>query len=93
MTELDLLIYGSLWRNSAHPQAGWELIRSLGSADPRARAIAQELLVDAGPQSIELLQVAVASGAATGKDAADCIAAFLMDEGQRPTLEPDQSDC
>ncbi len=98
MTELDLLIYGSLWRNAAHFEAGLELIRCLGSADERARTFAHELLVDAGPRSITLLQAAVASGEVEGKDAAKCFAALLIDgagnEAEvRDLLAYKRSDC
>ncbi len=97
MKDIDLLLCGNLWQSLGDHQAGWKLIRCLGSSDPQVRGAAQEYLVEAGPRSIKLLQVAVASGALEGALAAECMVTLLTcmscdsspDEAALPDLRYD----
>jgi hypothetical protein len=77
MEDVNLLLCGNLWQNLGDHEAGWELIRALRSSDPHVREAVQGYLVEAGPRSISLLQVAVASGALVGALATECMVTLI----------------
>jgi hypothetical protein len=62
MKRIDLSLCGNLWQTFGDEEAGWTLVRCLESSDPEVRMSAEDYLAEAGPRSIKLLQVAVASG-------------------------------
>jgi HEAT repeat protein len=53
---------GNAWQCLGDIEAGWKLIRHLRSPDARVRSAAEGFLVEAGPRSIKLLQMAFAHG-------------------------------
>jgi hypothetical protein len=95
----ELLECGVLWRNTADPEAGWELIRGLQSFDPGLRSIAHVLLVENGQRSIPLLENALAAGFLSPCIAVQCIAEILREQirqerRQTATWTPiDVSEC
>lgn len=72
-----MLACGIIWRRTADPVAGWELIEALESQDPYARQIAQMILVECGEPSIELLESAIATGTVNLDSAGVCIAEIV----------------
>ena len=57
-----MLACGIVWRKTADPVAGWELIEGLDSPDPHVRQLAQTILVECGEPSMNLLESAIATG-------------------------------
>ena len=72
-----MLACGIVWRKTADPEAGWELVDALESRDPRLRLLAQSLLVENGEDSMDLLERAVATGMVSPKAAGPCMAEIL----------------
>lgn len=72
-----LLACGMVWRRTADPVAGWQLIEGLESKDPCIQEIAKTLLVDCGEPSMRLLESAVAVGIVRPESAAPCMAEIL----------------
>jgi len=77
-----MLACGVVWRKAADPVAGWELVEALESQDPHVRLLAQELLVECGEASMELLEKAVATGVVGPNSAGPCMAAILRSQCQ-----------
>ena len=80
---------GFVWRKTADPEAGWELIKALESPHPGVRLLAQSLLVENGEDSMVLLEGAVANGITSPEAAGPCMAEILRgvqvrDTGGRP---------
>jgi hypothetical protein len=57
-----VLACGIVWRRTADPEAGWDLVDGLKSRDPEVRVLAQTLLVESGENSMGLLESALAVG-------------------------------
>ena len=72
-----MLACGMVWRKTADPEAGWEVVEALESPDPRLRLLAQSLLVENGEISMDLLEGAVATGTVSPQAAASCMAEIL----------------
>jgi hypothetical protein len=72
-----MLACGLVWRKTANPEAGWELIEALESPDPRLRVLAQSLLIENGEDSMDLLEGAVARGIISPEVAGPCMAEIL----------------
>ncbi len=72
-----MLACGIVWRKTADPEAGWELVEALESPDPRLRLLAQSLLVENGEDSMDLLEGAVARGIIGPQVAGPCMAEIL----------------
>ncbi len=68
---------GAIWRKTADPEAGWELVEGLESKDPQLRLLAQALLVESGESSMGLLESALAAGVVNPDVAGPCIAEIL----------------
>lgn len=68
---------GIVWRRTADPEAGRELVEGLESSDPCLRLLAQSLLVENGEQSMDLLESAVATGKVSPQAAGPCMAEIL----------------
>jgi hypothetical protein len=73
-----MLACGVVWRKTADPQAGWELVEALRSPDPRLRLLARTMLVENGDTSMALLEDAVTSGIVSPEDAGECMAELLQ---------------
>ena len=72
-----ILACGIVWRKTADPEAGWELVEALESPDPCLRSLAQSLLVENGEGSMDLLESAVARGMVRPEVAGPCMAEIL----------------
>lgn len=62
---------GIVWRYTADPEAGWELIRALRDDDRDVQELAGLMLADTSQNSASLLNAAIARGGISGKDAAE----------------------
>ena len=82
-----VLACGIVWRKTSDPEAGWELVEALESADRRLRSLAQALLVESGEPSMDLLENAVAAGKISPQVAAPCMAEILRCGHARQTNE------
>lgn len=80
-----MLACGIVWRKTADPEAGWELVEGLASRDPRLRLLAQTLLVENGEDSMCLLESAVAAGVVSPDAAGPCMAEILRSGQARQT--------
>lgn len=72
-----MLACGVVWRKTADPEAGRELVEGLESRDPALRVLAQALLVESGEISMGLLEEALATGAVNFDRAGPCMAEIL----------------
>lgn len=80
-----MLACGIVWRKTADPEAGWELVEALQSRDPSLRLLAQSLLVETGKDSMDLLEGAVARGILSPEAAGPCMAEILRSGQVRQT--------
>jgi len=74
------LACGIVWRKTADPEAGLELLVALDAPDPYLRLLAQILLVENGEQSMDLLEYAVANGIVNPEVAGPCMVEILQSE-------------
>ena len=72
-----MLACGVVWRKTADPEAGWDLVAGLESSDPTVRVLAQELLVQSGEYSMGLLESALTAGVVNPNVAGPCMAEIL----------------
>ena len=79
-----MLACGVVWRKSADPEAGWELLEGLESRDPALRVLAHTLLVESGDNSIGLLESALAAGVVNPDVAGPCMAEILRIRYAKP---------
>lgn len=80
----SLLACGVLWRKTADPEAGWDLVDALKSRDPEVRVLAHTLLVESGDSSMELLESALALGIVDADVAGPCLAEILRIRQAKP---------
>ena len=80
-----ILACGIVWRKTADPEAGWELVEALHSPDPALRLLAQSLLVETGKDSMDLLEGAVAKGILSPEVAGPCMAEILRGRQAKQT--------
>ncbi len=73
-----LLACGVVWRSTADPEAGWELVEGLESRDPQLRLLAQTFLVESGTKSMGLLEEALAAGMVSSEVVGPCMAQILL---------------
>lgn len=85
MDPVYMLACGIVWRKTADPEAGWELVEALDSTDPCMRLLAQSLLVENGEHSMDLLESAVAGGLISPEAAGPCMAEILRGGQARQT--------
>ena len=83
-----MLACGIVWRKTADPEAGWELVEALQSTDPSLRLLAQSLLVETGEDSMDLLEGAVPRGILSPEVAGPGMAEILRSGQARQTREP-----
>jgi hypothetical protein len=74
------LACGIVWRKTADPEAGLELLAALDAPDPCLRRLAQTLLVENGNQSMDLLEYAVQNGMVNPEVAGPCMVEILQKE-------------
>jgi hypothetical protein len=84
MDPVYMLACGIVWRKTADPDAGWELVEGLESSDPCLRLLARSLLVENGEQSMNLLEGAVATGKVSPQVAGPLMAEILRSGEARP---------
>lgn len=72
---------GIVWRYTADPDAGWELIRALRDCDQDVHDLAAMMLADQAQTSLALLNAAIAAGAVSGNDAAEVLAGMASKVG------------
>jgi len=78
-----MLACGIVWQRTADPEAGWELVEGLESADPCLRLLAQSLLVENGEHSMDLLESAIAAGIVRPEAAGPCMAEIVRGRQDR----------
>ena len=84
-----MLSCGVVWRKTADPEAGWDLVDGLKSRDPEVRLLAQTLLVESGEGSMGLLEDALAVGIVDPDVAGPCIAEILrIRQAKQSTRQP-----
>ena len=72
-----MLACGVVWRRTADPEAGWDLVDGLKSKDPEVRLLAQTFLIESGESSMGLLESALAVGIVDPDAAGPCMAEIL----------------
>lgn len=75
-----MLACGIVWRRTADPEAGWDLVDGLKSRDPEVRVLAQTLLIESGERSMGLLESALTAGIVDTEVAGPCMAEILRIE-------------
>ena len=71
---------GIVWRKTADPVAGSELVEGLQSEDREIRSLAQRVLAESGEASMSLLESALAAGLVTPESAGPCLAVILRSQ-------------
>ena len=79
-----MLACGVVWRRTADPEAGWDLVDGLKSRDPEIRVLAKTLLVENGESSMGLLESALAVGIVDPEVAGLCMAEILRTQHAKP---------
>lgn len=69
-----MLACGIVWRKTADPDAGWELVEALASPDPDLRQFARDMLILRRENAMALLEDAVGAGVLTPEMAGPCMA-------------------
>lgn len=77
MNQEYMLACAIVWRKTADPEAGLELVEALESADLRVRALAQAILIDGAESSMSLLEGALVAGVVSPEAAGPCMAEIL----------------
>lgn len=72
-----MLACGIVWRKTADPDAGLELVRALTSPDPELRQFAQHMLVERRDNAMTILEDAISAGVLTPEMAAPCMVELL----------------
>ena len=77
-----MLACGIVWRKTADPDAGWELVGALASPDPELRQFARDMLVQRRDNAMMLLAMmlledAISAGVLTPEVAGPCMVELL----------------
>jgi hypothetical protein len=72
-----MLACGIVWRKTADPDVGWELIEALASPDPGLRQLARGMLAQRRDNAMALLEDAVGAGVLTPEAAGPCMVELL----------------
>ena len=89
-----MLACGVVWRKTADPEAGWDLVDGLKSMDPAVRLLAETLLVASGERSMGLLESALAAGIVDPDIAGPCMVEILrIRQGKQLTRQPVNEHC
>lgn len=89
-----MLACGVVWRKTADPEAGWDLIDGLKSTDPEVRLLAQTFLVESGENSMGLLESALVAGIVDPSVACPCLAEiFRIRYAKQMTRPPVNEHC
>jgi hypothetical protein len=86
MDAIYILTCAIVWRKTADPEAGWELVAGLQSRDPQLQFLAQTLLVESGEEAMGLLERALTIGAVSPQAAAPCMAEILQRTWNRRSM-------
>jgi hypothetical protein len=84
MEAVYMLACGVVWRKTADPEAGWDLVDGLNSKDPEVHLLAQTFLVESGESSMGLLESALALGIVDPDVAGPCMAEILRSRHAKP---------
>ncbi len=84
MEAVYMLACGVVWRKTADPEAGWDLVDGLNSSDPEVRLLAQTFLVESGETSMGLLESALALGIVDPDVAGPCMAEIFRSRHAKP---------
>jgi hypothetical protein len=76
-----MLACGIVWRKTADPDAGWELVEALASPDPELRQFARGMLVQRRDNAMALLEDAIGAGLLTPEVAGPCMVELLRSKG------------
>lgn len=79
-----MLACGVVWRGTADPDAGWELVEAMASPDPELRRIARDMLMQRRDNAMTLIEDAVGAGVLTPELAGPCIVELLGRKGSSP---------
>ena len=82
---------GIVWRKTADPVAGQELVAALESGDQEQRMLVQSVLTECGEASMSLLESAVSTGALNPELAGPCMAEILRT--RKLTINDWTGDC
>ena len=89
-----MLACGVVWRRTADPGAGWDLVDGLKSTDPEVRVLAQTLLIESGESSMVLLESALALGIVDPDVAGPCMAEVLrIEQAKQLVRRPENKHC
>jgi hypothetical protein len=88
-----MLACGVVWRRTADPEAGWDLVDGLKSRDPEVRVLAQTLLIESGESSMGLLESALAVGIVDPDVAGPCMAEILRIRYAKQLTRPVDEHC
>jgi hypothetical protein len=89
-----MLACGIVWRRTADPEAGWDLVKGLESTDPELRVLAQTFLVESGESSVGLLESALATGIVDPDVGGSCMAEILrIRQAKQLTRQPVNELC
>jgi hypothetical protein len=89
-----ILACGIVWRRTADPEAGWDLVEGLESRDPELRLLARTFLVESGESSIGLLESALVAGIVDPDVAGPCMAEILrIRHAKQMTRQPVNEHC
>ena len=83
-----MLACGVVWRKTADPEAGWDLVDGLKSSDPEVRLLARTFLVENGESSMGLLESALAVGIVDPDIAGPCMAEILRSRCAKQMTKP-----
>lgn len=72
-----MLACGIVWRKTADPDAGWELVEALTSPDPELRLLARDMLIQRRDDAMALLEDAIGAGVLTPEVAGPCMVELL----------------
>jgi len=88
-----ILACGVVWRKTADPEAGWDLVDGLKSMDSEVRLLAQTFLVESGESSLGLLESALALGIVDPDVAGPCMAEILRIRHSRQMIGQHWTKC
>ncbi len=81
-----MLACGIVWRKTADPDAGWELVEALASPDPELRQFARDMLVERRDNAMMLLEDAISAGVLTPEVAGPCMVELLRAGGSDTSI-------
>ncbi len=84
-----MLACGIVWRKTADPEAGLELLEGLRSFNVEVRMLAQAFLIEGADASLGLLETALSDGLVSPEAAGACITEILRKrQNKQRTVQP-----